>query len=166
MLKGRNMDGLQLWLGEWESIFSPYSQKVQNEKEKEIFSLSKDEEKKKAIRILLVDDEPVTREIFGGILIEEGFTVTKAKCGEEAIDKLRENHFQIALLDIKLPDINGVEVYKMLKKISPKTVAIMITAYSVENLIREALELGAYTCVYKPFNINEILDLLKKISTL
>lgn len=178
MLKNGRRETLERWLEvrpvtweiysglrEWEAIFCPSFEKEENG-EREVDSTSSEgKEKKKAMRILVVDDEPVTREIFGEILSEEGYSVVKARDGEEAIEKMQKEHFHIAFLDIRLPDINGVEVYRMMKKLAPKTVAIMMTAYSVENLIKEALELGAYTCIHKPFDINEILDLIKKISS-
>jgi|GEM_PF-1589868 len=157
--------GMDLGLREWEKIFCPASQARENRKEEEISSLAEDKEKKKAIRVLIVDDEPVTREIFSEILGEEGYSVEKARDGSEAIEKLQREHFHLVFLDIKLPDINGVEVFRMMKKIAPKTVAIMMTAYSVEDLIKEALELGAYTCIHKPFNIDEMLNLVKKITS-
>ncbi len=153
-------------LRQWEAIFCSSPMEPGNQEKEEISSLSEDKEKKKAIRILVVDDEPVTREIFGEILSDEGYTVVKARDGYEAIEKMQKEHFHISFLDIKLPGLNGVEVYRTMKKVAPKTVAIMMTAYSVEDLIKEALELGAYTCIHKPFNINEILDLIKKISSL
>lgn len=158
--------GIDSGLREWEKIFCPSSQEGKNQDREEACSLSEDKEKKKAIRVLIVDDEPVTREIFGEILGEEGYSVEKARDGSEAIEKMQKEHFHVAFLDIKLPDINGVEVFRMMKKIAPKTVAIMMTAYSVEDLIKEALELGAYTCIHKPFNIDEMLNLVKKISGL
>ncbi len=115
-------------------------------------------------KILVVEDGFATREILADILTEEGYTVATAETGSAAIKKVEKGElFDLLILDIKLPDINGVEVLKAIKKINPQIVAIMMTAYSVENLIKEALELGASTCIYKPFDIEQVLDLIKKI---
>ncbi len=179
MLKNGRRETLERWLEvrpvtweiysglrKWEAIFCSSFGKEENGEREADNTSSEGKEKKKAMRILVVDDEPVTREIFGEILSEEGYSVVKARDGEEAIEKMQKEHFHIVFLDIRLPDINGVEIYRMMKKLAPQTVTIMMTAYSVENLIKEALELGAYTCIHKPFDINEILDLIKKISSL
>jgi len=115
-------------------------------------------------KILVVEDESVTREILADILTDEGYTVSTAENGYEAIKKVENGErFDLCILDIKLPEINGVETLKAIKKIDPKIVAIMMTAYSVEDLIKEALKLGAYTCIHKPFDTNEVLEVIKKI---
>jgi len=115
-------------------------------------------------KILVVDDEPVSCEILADIFTEEGYTVSRAKDGYEAIKKIEEGeHFDLFLLDIRLPGINGVEVLRAIKKINPQVKAILMTAYSDEDLIKEGLELGACTCIHKPFDVKEMLNLVKKI---
>jgi DNA-binding NtrC family response regulator len=67
-------------------------------------------------------------------------------------------------MDIKMPIMNGVETYKEIKKIRPGTKVIMITAYAVEDLVQEALQEGAYAIIYKPLDIEKMLELVKKVN--
>jgi DNA-binding NtrC family response regulator len=66
-------------------------------------------------------------------------------------------------MDIKMPGINGVQTFREVKKIDPKAVVIMMTAYSVEELVKEALEEGAYAVVYKPFDIDKIVAIIEDV---
>lgn len=114
-------------------------------------------------KILVVDDESVTREILADILTDEGYSASIAKDGYEAIEKVESGeHFDLFILDIKLPGINGVETLRAIKKINPQVKTILMTAYSLENLVKEGLELGAYTCLYKPLEISELLKIIEK----
>ncbi len=114
--------------------------------------------------ILIVDDDPGIREILADTLTDEGYTVVTAEDGYEAVKKMRElKHFDLCILDIRLPGMDGVATLKMIKETLPQTIAIMITAYSVQDLIDQAMISGAYTCVQKPFDLKEILDLVNKL---
>ncbi len=113
-------------------------------------------------RILVVDDEEGMRQTLGDILSEDGYQVGLAKDGYQAIEKVKEANtksesFQLVLLDIRLPGIDGVETFKEIKKISPRTDVIMMTAYTVAQLVEEAIREGAFAVVYKPFDLNFIL---------
>jgi len=89
--------------------------------------------------------------------------VDSAKDAQEAINKVRENEFTIIFLDIILPNMNGVEAHKAIKKISQESVVVMMTGYSIKSLVDEAIQDGAYTCMYKPFGIDEVMNVVKKI---
>lgn len=80
--------------------------------------------------------------------------------GYEAIEKVKENQFDLCLLDIRLPDINGVEVFLKIKEISPNTRVIMMTGFAVEELIEQAINNDAYACIHKPFDIDKILEII------
>ena len=122
-----------------------------------------DEKAKQVFRILIVEDESVTRETLGKILKEEGYDVITTEDGFKAIEKVNEVPFNFVLMDIKLPGMNGVEALKVIKKINPAIKVVMITAYPVQGLIKEALQEGAYTCIYKPFEVQDILNIINKI---
>lgn len=122
-------------------------------------------EGKKQVKILVVDDEEDMRQTLSEILRDEGYNVISAQDAQEAIVKVKEDGFTIIFMDIILPDMNGVEAYKAIKKMSPGTVTVMMTGYSVENLVKEAISEGAYHCLYKPFDMDEMLDVVKKITT-
>jgi len=110
--------------------------------------------------ILVVDDLKNSRLTLGGILEDEGHNVALAENGYQAIEAARQAPFDLIFMDIKMPGINGVQTFREVKKINPKAVVIMMTAYSVEDLIPEALEEGAYAVVYKPFEIKSIVDII------
>jgi two-component system response regulator HydG len=110
--------------------------------------------------VLVVDDVKSIRLTLGGILGDEGYNVVLAEDGYQAIDAAKETPFDLVFMDIKMPGINGVQTFREIKKINPEAVVIMMTAYSVEDLIKEALEEGAYAVVYKPFDIEKIVSII------
>ncbi len=92
------------------------------------------------------------------ILEAKGYEVKSENSGEAAIAKVKEESFDVILMDIKMPAMNGVEAFKQIKKISPKTAVIMITAYSLEDLIKEALQEGAFGVLRKPLDIDKLIE--------
>ena len=115
--------------------------------------------------ILVVDDLRSMRLTLGGILEEEGHNVVMAEDGYQAIEAVRKSHFDIIFMDIKMPGINGVQTFREVKKIDPDTAVVMMTAYSVEDLVREALAEGAHTVVYKSFDISRILGIIEELAS-
>jgi two-component system response regulator HydG len=118
--------------------------------------------KKAEASILIVDDNIGQRKTMSFILERNGYAVTTTDNGPEAISIVGKNPFDIIFMDIKMPIMNGVETYKEIKKIRPGTKVIMMTAYSVEDLVQEALQEGAYAIIYKPLDIEKVLELVKK----
>jgi Nif-specific regulatory protein len=115
------------------------------------------------IRILIVDDEKGSRETLGDILREEGYAVTVAGDADQALEQVEAGSFDIALLDIRLPGMDGVELLGRIRRMSPGTSVIMITAYAtVENSI-EALNLGAWSYLTKPLNIDEVKIQIRRV---
>ena len=114
------------------------------------------------INILIVDDEANYRNTLSKILSVKGYETTLAESGFQALDLMNERTFDAVLMDIKMPAMNGVETYKKMKAISPETVVIMMTAFSVENLIEDAIKEGAYAVVRKPFDIDMIINMIEK----
>ncbi len=111
--------------------------------------------------VLVVDDLKSIRLTLGGILEDEGYNVVLAENGYQAIEAAKQTPFGLVFMDIKMPGINGVQTFREIKKINPEAVVIMMTAYSVEDLVREALEEGAYAVVYKPFDIEKIVSIIE-----
>lgn len=108
-------------------------------------------------RILLVDDNEDHLDSTKDVLEEEGYEVVTACSGEEAVKKTMAQAFHIVLMDIKMPGMNGVEAFIEMKKYDPRVKVIMCTAYIVEDLIRRALEEGAYAVLNKPFSMDFLL---------
>lgn len=113
-------------------------------------------------RILVVDDEKVIRDLFTRILEAEGAQVTTVGSGEEAVDKIRKEPFDIVFLDIVMPGMDGLETFKVLKRIKPEIVVVVMTGFAVEHKIKEALRLDAFDYMYKPFDVSEIMTTIKK----
>lgn len=113
-------------------------------------------------KILVVDDEEDVCEFFQDNLPEEGYSVLTAFSGEEAISKVKEESPDLMLLDIKMAGLDGIKVLEMAKKIKQDINVIMLTGYGTISTAREAMKLGAYDYVTKPFDLNFIKRLLKE----
>jgi DNA-binding NtrC family response regulator len=112
-------------------------------------------------RILIVDDDDTIRKTLKAILEDEGYTVDTAATGQEAIQKTEENTYNVALLDIRLPDMEGVELLKLIKDNVPKTRKIMLTGYpSMQNAIA-ALNKDADAYLVKPVDVEKLLYTIK-----
>lgn len=116
-------------------------------------------------RILVVDDEAVIRNLFKRILETKGHQVTMAKDGSEALDKIKEEPFDVIFLDIVMPGIGGLKACQTIERINPEVKIVMMTGYGAEaeEEIKRSLAAGAYECLYKPFTIKELLDTLEKV---
>lgn len=113
-------------------------------------------------RILVVDDEKGMRDLLSKVLKKEGYQVYIAQDGEEGLDIIKNNVIDIVIADLDMPVMNGIEMIKQAKEFDPNLTIIIITAYaSIESAI-EALKLGAYDYLIKPFNIEEIKLTVKK----
>ena len=114
--------------------------------------------------ILVVDDKFSDRETLKVILEEKGYRVATAKDGTQAIEMVKGKHYDIIFLDVVLPGIDGVETFEHVKEIDPGATVIMMTGYTEEDLVRKAVSEGAYTCIYKPFNMEKVVELVEGIS--
>lgn len=113
-------------------------------------------------KILIADDNVSLCRTMSFILGRKGYTVAIAKDGLEAIEKVKETPFDMIFVDIKMPVMNGVEAYRGIKRIRPKAVVMMMTAYAVEDLVQQALEEGAYGVIYKPLDIEKVLAIIER----
>jgi DNA-binding NtrC family response regulator len=113
-------------------------------------------------RILIVEDDENIQETLKNILQQSGYETATAKTGREAEQKVKGSFYNLALLDIKLPDIEGTQLLKILEENTPKMMKIMVTGYpSLENAI-EALNEGADAYVVKPVKPDKLLALIKE----
>ena len=107
-------------------------------------------------RILVVDDEKSMRDFLSIILKKEGYSVTTAEDGEQAIQLIQKNIYDLVLTDIRMPRRSGLDVLKVVKETSPETVVMLITAFASTETAVEAMKRGAYDYISKPFQIDEV----------
>lgn len=107
-------------------------------------------------KILVVDDERDCLSVISKVLIKENYHVEQAINGEEALRKVRDNHYDLVITDIMMPGMNGIEVMKQVKQLNEDTEVVVITGYPGMDEAIQALRAGAYDFLIKPFNIDEI----------
>ena len=112
--------------------------------------------------MLVVDDDVNILKSFKNILQLEGYNVDMAKTGREAIEKSAAHFYNLALLDIRLPDMEGTKLLTKMHRTTLKTMKIMVTGYPSLNNAVEALNLGADAYIIKPVNPEELLRLVKE----
>lgn len=114
-------------------------------------------------RVMLVDDNQDFLDSTKDVLEDKGYEVVTADSGEEAIELLKEQDFDVVIMDIKMPGMNGVESFIEMKKIRPGVAVILITAYSIDSLIQKALDEGAYSVLKKPLNMNALFTTIDNL---
>ena len=114
-------------------------------------------------RILIIDDEPLMRMSISDALKDDGYEVLEAGLGKEGITLFRDNSFDVVITDLRLPDLNGLEVLKACKRYSPDTMVILITAHGSVDTAVEAMKFGAYDYITKPFSMEELLLMVKRL---
>lgn len=115
------------------------------------------------MHILVCDDEESQRELLAGFLRNCGYTVTTAGNGKEAIEKNRTTSFDLAILDLKMPEIDGIETMKQMKEIDPQTYFIILTGFGTVESAVQAIKLGAFDYLTKPIDLKKLELLIKHI---
>jgi DNA-binding NtrC family response regulator len=113
--------------------------------------------------ILVVDDEPLIRATLTEYLTDEGFTVTACASGEEALAEAGRHPYDVALCDVQLPGIDGIEVLERLLKVSPETFVLLITAYGTVESAVEAFQRGAHDYLMKPILLDEVAGKVRRL---
>ena len=114
--------------------------------------------------ILVVDDDTALAEGIADVLDVKGYTVSVANDGFVALDMVKKGPYNIVLMDIKMPGINGVETYRRIKGIRPGIKVILMTAYSTENLLEEAINEGVCQVMDKPIDLDGLLALIEALA--
>ncbi len=114
-------------------------------------------------RVLIIDDDRDHAESIVDILSMKGHQVEAAFSGEAGVKVFREEDFDLVFMDVKLPGMNGVETFFEFKKIRPDAKVMMMTGYSVEQLLSQAIENGAMGVLRKPFAIADLLHVLDEV---
>src|SRR5262245_22173832 len=118
----------------------------------------------KSLRILFADDEKSLQEFMRSELPRLGHEVTVCPDGRAAVKTLEKNIFDAAILDLRMPGLNGIEVLEQLKQIAPDTEAIVMTGHASMETAIEAVRLGAFDYITKPCKLAEIEGILRKVA--
>lgn len=110
------------------------------------------------VRLLLVDDEVGYLEVLSKRLTRRGYRVTTASSGTEAIRALRQWEFDLAVVDLKMEDMDGIEVLRVFKKMDPTLKVIMLTGHGSERAAREGIAEGAFDYLIKPVGLERLVE--------
>jgi DNA-binding NtrC family response regulator len=114
------------------------------------------------ISVLLVDDEVGFVEVLFKRLARRGMAVTVAASGAEGIQALRRRDFDVAVLDLKMEDMDGIEVLKIFKKMAPDMPVIMLTGHGSESSARQGIQFGAFDYLTKPYELDDLIRKIKE----
>ncbi|MGD9141024.1 MAG: response regulator [bacterium] len=112
-------------------------------------------------KILVVDDQEIVRDFFKDVAECLGEEVETAEDGDVAIDICRNRHFDITFVDMRMPHMNGLDTCKAILSLDPHARVVVMTGYTEEQMIDEALHSGAIAKIYKPFDIDMVVRLIR-----
>ena len=116
-----------------------------------------------SLRVLVVDDDPSTAKTLNDILRATGHRAEMAHSGLEALARVKQATFDCLVSDIRMPGMNGVELYRAIKAHQPNLPTVLMTAYAADRLVGEGLEEGAMAALTKPLDIERLLELLTQL---
>ena len=119
----------------------------------------------KKYKILIADDEQVIRELLLKFLSKEGYEVEQAMDGYDALDKIKKHNYDMLILDLKMPGINGMEVITKLNELNKDISIIVITGYATLETAKNAIKQGCFEYITKPFNMDDVLATIKRAFT-
>ena len=118
-----------------------------------------------ALKIMVIDDEPIVGKRLKQALEKYGYEVESFTTGSDALKRFDEIKFDIVVTDVRMDEIDGIEVLNKVLEIAGDTRVIIITGYATIEMAREALAKGAYDFIAKPFKINELRDVIEKAAS-
>jgi len=114
------------------------------------------------ITLLLVDDEEAYVNVLSNRMGKRHIDVTKALSGTQAIQALRRQDFDVSILDLKMEDIDGIEVLKIFQRMAPEMPVIMLTGHGSEKAAREGIDCGAFAYLTKPCELEELIEKIRE----
>ena len=115
------------------------------------------------MRVLVVDDEKLIRDVIKEYLLLEKIEVEEASNGEEALNKVKQENFDIIIMDIKMPGINGIKALELIKNENPNKEIIMLTAYDDFEFVHKVLVLGGSDYIIKPIKPDKLIEIVDNI---
>jgi len=116
----------------------------------------------KIYSVMILDDEPIVCERLRSTLEKVNLDIETFTHPNEAVKRIAEKKFHLLITDLKMKEMDGIEILKLVQKISPETKAIIITGFATVEKAREALKIGAYDFIAKPFKLSQLRDLTVK----
>jgi len=116
----------------------------------------------RSLSVLVLDDEPIVGKRLKPALEKEGYTVEVFEDGRSALARLGQQRFDIVVTDVRMDDVDGIQVLEAVQAMSSRTKVILITGYATVELAREALAKGAYDFIAKPFKPNDLRVVIEK----
>ena len=114
-------------------------------------------------KILIAEDEKTQRDLLEGFLKKEGFSVEAVANGREALQKIEGNFFDVALIDYKMPELDGLQTLREIRNLYPDLPAVMMTAYGTVETAVASMKEGALDYLTKPIDLDELLLMLQKV---
>lgn len=113
--------------------------------------------------ILIVDDNDDVRQLFSDIVEMIGFAPRSVASGVAALQQLKANDFALVILDMHMPDLNGLDTFKAIRQFDTTVPVILTTGFGMDKSVREALSMGALLCLEKPFNVSRAIKTIREI---
>ncbi|MBA7607422.1 MAG: response regulator [Dehalococcoidia bacterium] len=113
--------------------------------------------------VLVVDDDPAIVEMVNEVVSRKGFKVVGAGSGEQALEELEKQHFDLIFMDLVLPGMSGVEALSAIKEKDKKAVVVIITGYGDDPIAMDAMSLGPLFLIRKPFRVSDIVEVLNAV---
>lgn len=114
------------------------------------------------VSILVIDDEPIVGKRLKPALEKSGYNVDVCETGSEALERIDHKRYDIVVTDVRMDEVDGMEVLSRVTEKSPKTKVIIITGYATIEIAREAIAKGAFDFIAKPFKPNELREIIQK----
>ncbi len=126
----------------------------------------KDSQNMRNPRVLVADDERIVRDLFRRSLGKQGYEVSTARDGLDALNKIKRNNYDVVILDLKMPRMEGMELVKKTRQMKKDLIIIIITGYASVDTAKEAIKQGCFDYITKPFNIGDVKILIKRAFTM
>ena len=113
--------------------------------------------------VLVVDDNEEVRQLFCDMIDLLGFTPRAVSSGVAALQQLKANPFDLVLLDMRMPDLNGLDTFKAIRQFDSSVPVVLTSGFGIDKSVQEALSMGALLCLEKPFNVSRAMKTIREI---